>query len=672
MKSTIRFDTVTMPGAFFAGQNPMPSIWDAGDIHAAVQIDDTIPEAEREYFGYGKIETMLPYCMQDNYDRRKVMRQFEVIVLENEYLRAEFMPQFGGRLWSLYDKEHQRDLVHHNPVFQPVNFGLRNAWISGGVEWNLGMTGHTPLSMSPMHTSILQLSDGTPVLRMYELERIRQTTMQLDFYLPETSRFLFVRVHLCNTRDEVVPVYWWSNIAVNETEDTRVLAPSDEAYVYEYTRGVSLEKMPVRGGIDRSYTTRTGRSVDYFFEIPKEQRKWEAALDGKGQGLIQTSTDLLQGRKIFLWGNKSGGKRWQEFLSVPGEAYLEIQGGLAKTQMQHLPMPANAKWEWLEAYGYLSAEPEQVHSPDWQKACACVEDALEQALPREFMDRELKRLETELAQTAPTVRSGSGWAALELLRRGEGDRYPGEYTVYPPSSIGAEQAAWLQLLREGSFPYCRPEEQPSGYQGQAEWIPLLEKAIESGNSDHWHAWLQLGVLYCAVGAWEKAATAFQTSIARTDSGWARRNLAMVWLRAGNREAAVEELRKASMLLPIARIAVECGENLYKMERWQDYADYYAALPPEIQADARMRLMRAFAAAELGELEYALEILNSGIEIKDLREGEPTLAELWIRIHRYSMLREDPSLKELDSETLTARVLERYSVPDQFEFRVNLD
>lgn len=672
MKSTVKFETVSMPGAFFAGENPMPSIWDEGDIHMKVQTDDAIPEAERKYFGYGQVESMLPYCMQDHYDRKKVMREYEVVVLENAYLRAEFMPQFGGRLWSLYDKEHKRDLVHHNPVFQPVNFGLRNAWISGGVEWNLGMTGHTPLTMSPLHTAILQLSDGTPVLRMYELERIRQITMQLDIYLPEDSRFLFVRVHLCNTRDREVPVYWWSNIAVNETEDTRVLAPAGKAYFYDYSRGVSLEQMPVRGGIDRSYTTRTARSIDMFFEIAKEQRKWETALDGRGEGLIYTSTDLLQGRKIFLWGNKPGGQRWQEFLSVPGEAYLEIQGGLAKTQMQHLPMSAHAKWEWLEAYGYLQADPEAVHSTDWQAACGCVEEALEKRLPRAFMDAELKRLESELAQTVTPIRSGSGWAALELMRRGEGDCYAGEYARYAESSIGPKQLAWLQLLRDGSFPYCRPEETPSGYQGQAEWIPLLRNAIENGSSDHWHAWLHLGVLYCAVGEWEKAEEAFATSICRTDNGWARRNRAMVWLRAGRQNAAVEELRNASMLLPLAGIAVECGEQLYKAERWQDYAEYYQTLPAEIQANDRMRLMRAFAAAEMGELEYALQILNSGIEIKDLREGEPTLSDLWIRIHMYKMVREDAELKALESGSLIKKVAEKYPVPEKFDFRVNLD
>ena len=63
MSTTIKFDKISMPGAYFAGENPMPSIWDEGDIHGRVEIDDTIPESERGYFGYGQIETMLPYCL---------------------------------------------------------------------------------------------------------------------------------------------------------------------------------------------------------------------------------------------------------------------------------------------------------------------------------------------------------------------------------------------------------------------------------------------------------------------------------------------------------------------------------------------------------------------------------------------------------------------------------
>ncbi|MGP3952569.1 hypothetical protein [Streptomyces sp. 7N604] len=35
-----------------------------------------------------------------------------------------------------------------NPVFQPASFALNGAWFSGGIEWNIGATGHTTLSVA--------------------------------------------------------------------------------------------------------------------------------------------------------------------------------------------------------------------------------------------------------------------------------------------------------------------------------------------------------------------------------------------------------------------------------------------------------------------------------------------------------------------------------------------
>ena len=77
--------------------------------------------------------------------------------------------------------------------------------------------------------------------------------------------------------------------------------------------------------------------------------------------------------------------------------------------------------------------------------------------------------------------------------------------------MGEEQHPWLQLLEEGVFPETDPSEAPAAYLTQAEWIPLLLKAAEGG-SDHWHSWLQLGVMYCAQGQRDKARDAFERSL----------------------------------------------------------------------------------------------------------------------------------------------------------------
>ena len=159
-------------------------------------------------------------------------------------------------------------------------------------------------------------------------------------------------------------MYWWSNMAVPEAPDIRVIAPATEAFQFGYER-LDVVPIPQSGGVDVSYPTHLKDACDFFFRLPDGQRRWITALDGAGRGLAQVSTDLLQGRKLFVWGMNPGGRRWQEFLSVPGQAYIEIQAGLPRTQMEYLHMPAKTEWAWTEAYGLLEADPAAIHSADW-------------------------------------------------------------------------------------------------------------------------------------------------------------------------------------------------------------------------------------------------------------------------------------------------------------------
>ena len=57
---------------------------------------------------------MLPYLLQDDYSRELVPQETSVAVLENSYLRAVVLLEFGGRLWSLEDKVAGRELLYNN------------------------------------------------------------------------------------------------------------------------------------------------------------------------------------------------------------------------------------------------------------------------------------------------------------------------------------------------------------------------------------------------------------------------------------------------------------------------------------------------------------------------------------------------------------------------------
>ncbi|MEI6219601.1 MAG: DUF5107 domain-containing protein [bacterium] len=311
----------------------------------------------------------LPYRVQNQYDRDRKPRSFKSAVLENDFLRATFLPELGGRLWSLIHKPSGRELLYCNPVFQPGALAVCNAWFSGGVEWNCCTGGHTPLTCSPVFAARVSGPNGTPVLRLYEFERKLEVPYQLDVMLPDNSPWLFVRVKLTNPTAQPLQMYWWSNIAVPETPDLRVLSPADGALRWSYEGKMDRIPMPYDSEHnDFSYPVNSPGSADFFWDIPANQRKWEAALDGEGKGLVHASTAALLGRKLFVWGMGPGGRHWQEFLSVPDQPYIEIQGGLMPTQGQKLPMAQGTEIAWVEAYGLMEADPKLVHGVDWNVA----------------------------------------------------------------------------------------------------------------------------------------------------------------------------------------------------------------------------------------------------------------------------------------------------------------
>ena len=287
--SELRLETLTMPTADVGPVNPLPPLLVTDDLHTVVDPGEADAEM-RHNVGYGRVRSVLPYLVQDGYGRDRRPAEHKVAVLENDVLRATFLLNLGGRLWSLVHKPTGRELLYRNPVLQPANLALRNAWFAGGVEWNIGTIGHSPTTCEPLHAARVLQPDGTPVLRVYEFERLREVVFQVDAWLPEGSPVLLVHVRIVNPNDAETPMYWWSNVAVPQADDVRVLAPADEAWQFAYDSPLRRVPIPVLDGQDRTYTTRAAEAADYFFAIADDQRRWVTALDGRGTGLVEVCT----------------------------------------------------------------------------------------------------------------------------------------------------------------------------------------------------------------------------------------------------------------------------------------------------------------------------------------------------------------------------------------------
>jgi len=668
--SELRLETMEIPAADLGPENPLPALENPGDVHATKPEGTGIPDEMLENMAYARIPNILPYTLQDGYNRRRRRRGLSVAVLENDTLRATFALELGGRLWSLVHKPSGRELLCRNPVFQPANLALRNAWFSGGVEWNIGMIGHCTFTCSPLFAARLRTPEGTPVLRLYEWERIRQTPFQIDAYLPDGSRVLYVRIRILNPHDRVMPTYWWSNMAAPEAPDTRVLVPADQAYGYGYgAKGLHLIPIPHLEGVDASYTVNAKHAGDFFFHIPDGERPWITALDGEGRGVVQTSTALLKGRKLFFWGTGPGGKRWQEFLSEPGHPYLEIQSGLARTQMEHLPMPARTEWAWLEAYGLLEADPARVHSPDWRAARQAAAVSLEALIPRAAVDAEFARGAAWVDQPPDElIQRGSGWGALELRRRAAAGERPfcSASMVFDEGSLGPEQEPWLELLERGTFTAGKQATAPLGYMVQQEWRAALERAAAAG--DDWLAWVHLGVMRYHAGDRDGARVAWQRSLQRQDTPWARRNLAVLACEDKDHETMAQLYQDACRLQPdLLPLAVEAGERLLQAGKAREWLALVEQLGPAVRGAGRVRLLAARAALALKDFPRVQALFDEGIVVDDLREGEGSLSHLWFEYHEQRLSTQegvpiDAALKE--------RVRREYPVPPEIDFRMS--
>lgn len=583
-------------------------------------------------------------------------------VLENQYLKAVFVPGLGGRMWSLYDKVGKRDLIVNNPVFRPCNFAVRNAWFSGGVEWNCGVRGHSALTCSPIFAAACRLDDGTPVLRLYAFERIRANTFQMDFFMKDDVPFLFARMRLVNGAQKVKPVYWWSTIAVQQEEGARVIVPADEAYINQDEDPVYKMQIPVVDGVDLSYPTNHTIVVDHFYKIPEDQRKYEAYVRSDGKGIIHASTRRLRGRKMFVWGTSVGGRNWQRFLTGGrgyDQPYLEIQAGLASTQNESLPMPPQTAWEWLEAYGAVDFAPADVHGP-WAQSKRAVQEWLDRVLPEKEMDKLLADTYEAATMPARAVLRGQGWGVLDnALQEFKGRKPIAGYLDF--GDLEPAQQVWKRFLQNGYLDCPDPQKPPASFMVQDEWFELLRDTVKFADQDNWYAWYNLGLCYFARDMYEESREAFSRSMSLRESTWAYHGLANVWRVLGDERRSACQMAKARDMnpgnLPLAKEALRFA---YEAGEYDLMNSIYQELTPEQQAVPMVMAYRAFALAHTGKPEEALAILeiDGGLEIPDLREGDNAVPEEYIFIRQ--------ALAEKEGRTLQPEDVE---VPVKIDFRM---
>lgn len=650
----VRIEEFQVKAALPAGENPLP-FFRAPHHDVSVQLTPDVPEEYRQSLGLDCGFRMLPYLRQDRYDRLRAWTPLKTIILENNHLKASFLPSLGGRLISLYDKDGKRELLYDNWNIQVANLANRDAWFAGGIEWNVGQYGHGFSTCSDVYFAKVSGDH----IRMYSYERCKGLWWRVDFFLSEGDRMLTSIVTIDNQKPTRQSLYAWVNTAVSQTETTRVFASNTHAlYLDIHQRGqrvfgyMDSPDTPLYPGMDASYPARWPVSEEYFFTCNHDPMPWEVSIQEDGRGLMEVSSPILGYRKMFCWGTGKGGRNWQRFLAPEreGSSYVEIQAGLAPTQLHGAYIEGYHSVRWVQMFGPIAIRRSQEYHKERETVIQMIQTIVDPA----NVAREEKRRRVELDSPEQEIlHHDDGWSYLEKQANQEN---PGVAYHVRREDVSERLLPWLDLVEAKKVPRYDPLRIPPVIGDN--WLALLKAGEgEPMSLSYWS-----GIMLAEQGKDAEAMELFQIVHTHMHDAFSARNIAQLLLRAGKTSQARLWYQAATYSTGYGddpAIAEEYIALLREERDWPMVHETLAVLPSRLET-GRIRMEKAILASHENNPTLLSRLLDEGFP--NVREGEAPFEDLWVSL---LYMRLAPHEKKTDK--MTKELLAAHPLPERLSF-----
>jgi tetratricopeptide (TPR) repeat protein len=260
---------------------------------------------------------------------------YDMVYLENEYLKVTIIPALGGKLFSAIDKTNGHEIFHRNSTIKPDLIGTLGAWISGGIEWCFPHH-HRTSTFMPADYRIVENQDGSATVWVGETEKSLRLRGVIGITLRPGSSCIEADYRLTNPNPVTRNFKFWANVAVTADEDFRTFwPPSQEIAVFhnnssfthwpishEIYRGVDYTE-----GVDLTWWKNHPSPVSFFFWQGEE-----GFIGGYNYadraGLVHVG-DTYKSRASKLWQFGPGleGQNARRKLTDDGKAYVELMTG---------------------------------------------------------------------------------------------------------------------------------------------------------------------------------------------------------------------------------------------------------------------------------------------------------------------------------------------------------
>lgn len=276
-----------------------------------------------------------PYPSQTKLGSELLDVDYDMVYLENEYIKVMVLPAFGGRLFSAIDKTNGHEMFHVNSVIKPDLIGTLGAWISGGIEWCFPHH-HRTTTMLPSDYRTIENEDGSATVWIGETEKTMGLRGVVGMTLRPGRSYIEVDYRISNTNTLTKTFLFWANVAMTANEDFRTFwPPSQEIGVFH--NNSSFTEWPVShqnykgtdytGGVDLTWWKNHPNPVSFFMWDSKEG--FVGGYDyGQEAGTIHVG-DPIENHTSKLWQFGPGlqGQNARRKLTDDGKAYVELMTG---------------------------------------------------------------------------------------------------------------------------------------------------------------------------------------------------------------------------------------------------------------------------------------------------------------------------------------------------------
>ena len=254
-----------------------------------------------------------PYFRFDGFTNQAIDKEWNMIIMENSYVKVYIATEIGGKIWGAIEKSTGGEFLYFNDVVKFRDVAHRGPWTSGGLEYNFGIMSHVSTCATPQDYVISENPDGSVSCTIGAMDLHTQTKWNVEVILPKDKAFVKTRASWFNTNNIPVSFYHYMNAAAKTKGNLEFIYPGSHHIGHPGNVG----EWPVDNGRDISFYENNNFGSYKSYHVLNAYSDYMGGYwhdDNFGFGHLVDYADL-PGKKLWNWGLSKQGMIWEDLFT---------------------------------------------------------------------------------------------------------------------------------------------------------------------------------------------------------------------------------------------------------------------------------------------------------------------------------------------------------------------